>query len=101
MGQKKKEAFVDETIKTYQEPNKTGLEKIYGKNDLTDEAVERQAKNIKQILKVSSGLTSEQQEQVVKEQQQIAILDVEIEKREKILQLAKSKKILTSKQAAE
>jgi hypothetical protein len=61
MGQKKKEAFVDETIKTYQEPNKTGLEKIYGKNDLTDEAVERQAKNIKQILKVSSGLTSEQQ----------------------------------------
>ena len=80
MGQKKKEAFVDDVIQAYQEPNKTGLEKIYGKNDLTDEAVEHQAQNIKQILKVSSGLTTAQQEQVVKEQQKIAILEVEIKK---------------------
>ena len=101
MGQKKKEAFVDDVIQAYQEPNKTGLEKIYGKNDLTDKAVEQQAKNIKEILNVSSGLTSETQEQVVKEQQKIAILDVEIEKREKVLNLAKEHNILTSKQAEE
>ncbi len=99
MGQKKKEAFVDDVIQTYQEPNKTGLEKIYGKNDLTDEAVEHQAQNIKQILKVSSGLTTAQQEQVVKEQQKIAILEVEIKKREQLLDLAKNEKILTSEQA--